>query len=72
MRVEPVNVILEILALLQSSAPMEAASLEVMMLNTPAGIPARSAKTATAKADSGVNSAGRATKLQPAYRQHWQ
>ena len=35
-------------------------------LNTPAGIPARSANTPMTMADSGVSAAGRATKEQPA------
>ena len=38
----------------------------VMTLNTPAGMPARWASSATASADSGVFDAGRTMKVQPA------
>src|SRR5690606_40161712 len=49
-----------------SSLPMPPLSVPVTTLNTPAGIPARSASTASASAVSGVCEAGRNTTVQPA------
>ena len=65
-RVDPVKVILRTLGLEQSSFPTPEASVDGITLNTPAGMPARSPRTAMANADKGVSSAGRATKVQPA------
>ena len=56
------------LGLAHNSAPTPAASRLGTTLNTPAGTPARSASTASASADSGVSSEGRATKVQPTAR----
>ena len=47
------------------SAPISRAE-PVMTENTPAGIPARSASSASASAESGVSAAGLQTKAQPA------
>ena len=52
----------------QNSLPISDDRDEVITENTPAGTPARSARTARAIADSGVSAAGRATKPQPAAR----
>src|SRR5260370_23490588 len=62
--VEPVKVTLPTSELEVISPPI-AFELPVNTLNTPAGIPARSAKTASAKAENGVALAGFATMVQP-------
>src|SRR2546430_5357401 len=62
--VEPVKVTLRTSELEVISPPI-AFELPVNTLNTPAGIPARSAKTASAKAENGVALAGFATMVQP-------
>src|SRR5215469_4552007 len=62
--VEPVKVTLRTSGLEVSSPPI-AFELPVSTLNTPAGIPARSAKAARAKAEYGVALAGFATMVQP-------
>src|SRR5258708_8583368 len=62
--VEPAKVTLRKTELEVISAPI-AFGLPVNTLNTPAGIPARSAKTASAKAENGVALAGFATMVQP-------
>ena len=66
--VEPVKVILRTVGLVVSSSPMAGASMPLTMLITPFGMPARSARTARAKAESGVCSAGFNTAAQPAAR----
>ena len=64
--VEPVNVSLRTMGLAVIAAPM-AAALPVTMLKTPAGTPpARSASSASAKAENGVCAAGLTTMVQPA------
>ena len=50
----------------QNVRPTPAASLAGRIDSTPSGIPARSASTPRASAESGVSEAGRATKAQPA------
>ena len=45
--------------------PIAGPSVPSTMLNTPAGMPARSASTASAMAESGVSSAGLETTVQP-------
>ena len=65
--VEPVKLSLRTTGLLVSSAPMGPES-PVMTLNTPGGMPARSASTARARAEKGVSEAGRATIVHPAAR----
>ena len=64
--VEPVNENFRTSGFCVSSPPTFAGWLVVTTLNTPAGIPARSASSASASADSGVSSAGLITKVQPA------
>ncbi len=66
--VEPVKDSLRTIGLAVSSPPMATGSDPVTMLNTPAGTPARSASSASARADSGVSSAGLTTMVQPAAR----
>src|SRR6201995_4474227 len=63
--VEPVNVTLRTSGLEVISPPISF-ELPVKTLNTPAGIPARSANAARAKAENGVELAGFATMVQPA------
>src|ERR1700720_4133441 len=63
--VEPVNVIFRTSGFAVISPPIARGS-PVSTLNTPAGIPARSASTARAKADKGVDSAGLTTMVHPA------
>jgi hypothetical protein len=62
--VEPVKVSMRTSGLEVSSLPITLA-LPVMTLNTPLGMPARSASTASAKAVSGVSEAGLHTTVQP-------
>src|SRR5262249_19667221 len=62
--VDPVNVILRTSGLEVISPPISLGS-PVRTLNTPMGIPARSARTAKASAERGVASAGLATMVQP-------
>ena len=50
----------------QNSLPISEDRFDVMTEKRPAGMPARSASTAKAMADSGVSAAGRATKPHPA------
>ena len=66
--VDPVNDRCRTTSLLHSTWPtaMLCSASAVMMLSTPAGMPARWASSATARADSGVASAGLITTLQPA------
>ncbi len=63
--VEPVKDSLRTVGLEVSSRPVSPEG-PVMMLHTPGGIPARSAKTASARAENGVWLAGRITPVQPA------
>src|SRR5690606_32009063 len=63
--VEPVKVILRTTGLDVSSLPISPAE-PVTTLNTPLGIPARSASSASAKAENGVWLAGLTTMVQPA------
>ncbi len=63
--VDPVKLILRTCGLLHSSPPITLA-LPVTTLNTPGGMPARCASSASASADSGVSLAGLQTKVQPA------
>src|ERR1700688_1486768 len=63
--VEPVKVIFRTSGLEVISSPIARGS-PVRTLRTPAGIPARSASTARANADKGVDSAGFTTKVHPA------
>src|SRR5690349_15039150 len=65
--VEPVNVILATFGLWQNSSPIGLAS-PVTTENAPFGTPARSARTASARADNGVWAAGLSTMVQPAAR----
>ncbi len=67
-RVEPVKLSLRMAGFSQNSRPIVMASVEVTTLKTPGGKPARSPNLAMARADSGVSSDGRATKVQPAAR----
>ena len=62
--VEPVKVSMRTAVLEVSSLPI-ALALPVMTLNTPFGIPARSASSARASALSGVSEAGLQTTVQP-------
>lgn len=62
------NEILRTLGLVQNSWPTPEASALVTTFRIPFGMPARSPSTAIARADSGVSSEGRATKVQPAAR----
>ena len=62
--VEPVKVSMRTIGLEVSSLPITLA-LPVMTLNTPLGMPARSASTASASAVSGVSEAGLHTTVQP-------
>ena len=64
--VEPVKVSLRTAGFSQNSLPTTEEEEDGTTLNTPAGIPARSASTPMTMADSGVSAAGRATKEQPA------
>ena len=64
--VEPVKVSLRTLGFSQNSLPMSDERDEGMIDKTPAGSPARSARTPRARAESGVSAAGRATKAHPA------
>src|SRR6056297_2069084 len=64
--VEPVKVSLRTIGFSQNSLPVSEAFDDVTTEKTPLGMPARSAKTPKAVADSGVSSAGRATNAQPA------
>ena len=66
--VDPVKVNLRTIGFSQNSCPVLGASDVVTTWNTPAGKPARSASTAIAVADNGVNSAGRAMNAHPAAR----
>ena len=50
----------------QNARPIPEESVEGRIESTPSGIPARSASTPRASAESGVSLAGRATKAQPA------
>src|SRR5262245_65596069 len=63
--VEPVKEILRTVGFDVSSPPTSAAG-PVITLKTPAGTPARSASTASARAENGVCDAGFATTVQPA------
>src|SRR6185312_2820427 len=63
--VEPVNDNLRTSGLLVSSAPIGPEG-PVNTLQTPGGMPARSASTASARAEKGVWLAGRITPVQPA------
>ncbi len=63
--VEPVKVILAILGLRQNSSPIGLAA-PVTTENAPLGTPARSASTASARADNGVCEAGFRIMVQPA------
>src|SRR5919112_4375646 len=65
--VDPVKVILATFGLRQNSSPIGLAS-PVTTENAPLGTPARSARTARAKADNGVWAAGLRTMVQPAAR----
>ena len=65
--VDPVKVSLRTVGLAVSTPPMGRAS-PVMTLNTPAGMPARCASSAIARADSGVCVAGLTMMVQPAAR----
>ncbi len=65
--VEPVKVSLRTIGLLVSSPPTSPA-LPVTTLNTPFGMPARSASSARARAEYGVCEAGLSTMVQPAAR----
>ena len=65
--VEPVKDSLRTTGLLVSSPPISP-ELPTTTLSTPAGIPARSASSARARAESGVSLAGLITMLQPAAR----
>src|SRR3989338_6237112 len=64
--VDPVKVSLRIAGFSQNSLPISDDRDEVITENTPAGTPARSARTASAIADSGLPAAGRTTTPQPA------
>ncbi len=64
--VEPVKVILATFGLWQNSAPIALASSVVITEKAPFGTPARSASTASARAESGVCAAGFSTMVQPA------
>ena len=64
--VEPVKVNFAISGCWVNTSPMPRASSPTTTLNTPAGIPALSASSAMASAESGVCFAGRTTKVQPA------
>src|SRR6185295_19758915 len=64
--VEPVKVNLRTSGFSVSSLPTLAACLEVTTLNTPLGIPARRASSASAVAESGVSDGGLMRKVQPA------
>src|SRR2546426_7480713 len=66
--VDPVKLNLPTAVLEVSSPPISAAAERspVTTLNTPAGIPARSASTHNASAENGVSSAGFRTIVQPA------
>ncbi|MGY3355443.1 hypothetical protein ACVWZK_002106 [Bradyrhizobium sp. GM0.4] len=64
-RVDPVNEILRTVSLSISSWPISA-GMPVTILITPAGIPARCARTPIASAENGVNSDGLMTTVQPA------
>ncbi|MNT76738.1 hypothetical protein D3C72_2157790 [compost metagenome] len=68
--VEPVNDSLRTMGLSHSSAPTSrlAATLAGITLSRPAGIPARSARAARARAENGVCGAGLSTMAQPAAR----
>ncbi len=63
--VDPVKVILRTIGLEVSSAPISLAE-PVTTLNTPFGMPARSANSANASAEYGVSDAGLQTTTQPA------
>ncbi len=62
--VEPVKVSMRTSGLEVSSLPM-ALALPVTTLNTPVGMPARCASSASASAESGVSEAGFTTTVQP-------
>src|SRR6185312_13699110 len=64
--VDPVKENLATLGLCVSSRPTSDDLLVVTTLNTPLGIPARCASSASASAESGVSPAGLITKVQPA------
>ena len=64
-RVEPVKEILRTISFAISSVPISAGK-PVRILITPTGMPARSAKTPSARAEKGVNSDGLMTTVQPA------
>jgi len=64
--VEPVKDSLRTLGLPVSSAPISRELLPGITLNTPAGMPARVASSASARADSGVSAAGLSTTVHPA------
>src|SRR5258706_14794511 len=63
--VEPVKVNLRPRGLLVSSLPTLAAIFDGTTLNTPGGMPARCASSASARAESGVSDGGLITKVQP-------
>mmetsp|Transcript_11098 Transcript_11098/g.19329 ORF Transcript_11098/g.19329 Transcript_11098/m.19329 type:complete len:269 (-) Transcript_11098:300-1106(-) len=63
--VDPVNPIFRTLSFVVSSRPMAGAS-PMMMFKHPSGRPARSANTARARAERGVDSAGFSTTVHPA------
>src|SRR5574337_1371262 len=63
---EPVKLSLRTVGFSQNSLPMSEERFEVMTEKTPLGTLARSARTASASAESGVSAAGRARKAHPA------
>ena len=63
--VEPVNESLRTIGLLVSSPPISEAA-PVITFSTPFGTPARSASSASARAENGVCDAGLSTTVQPA------
>ena len=64
--VEPVNENFRTSGFWVSSRPTSCARVVVTTLNTPFGSPARSASSASARAESGVSSGGLTTTVQPA------
>ena len=63
--VEPVTETFRTIGLVQSSLPTVDADEEVSTFSTPFGMPARSASSASASAESGVSFAGLITEVQP-------
>ena len=64
--VEPVKVSFLIIGFSQNSFPMSDEREDGIIVKIPFGMPALSARTPIANADSGVSAAGRAIKAQPA------